>query len=203
MRSAGGGHALSVGLQNAARAIGAFTAACIGISSALAATVEHLTGFGKFDLVEEVRTRDPGEPPIMHVATEWTKYHLRWRSSDNVVRFALTDDGEQLSASFEGRECSSRSAFQQFSGKTGEPILFDEALKQLGQTFEVCPRVSAAERQHYAREFALSADDFVPAVEALKLSGAKKFGSWRNRCIDRAPGFDPFAPCIQPKQKKN
>ena len=175
----------------------------MGISPALATTVEHPTQFGRFELVEEVRTHDPGEPLIMHVATEWTKYHLRWRSIDGVVRFALTDDGEKVAAFFEGKDCSSASAFQQFSGRVGEPALFHEAMQQLGELFKACPRVTATEHQHYVREFASSTNDFIPAVEALKQRGAKKFGSWRNRCVSRAPGFDPFAPCIMPNQKKN
>lgn len=167
----------------------------VGSQPALAGVVERSISFGSVEMVEEVRVRDPGEPAIMHTKTEWTKFHLRWRSSDQIAAFTLTDDGSMVTSKFNVGDCLISRSGNLFVGIVGERKLLNQAFADLRKILRMCPGLAVLERQRLANEFAGSADDFVPAVEALKKRGATKFGTWRRPFVDQAGVFS-IIPCL-------
>lgn len=147
-----------------------------------AKTVATNTSFGAIELVQEVRTRDPGEPEVMHVATEWTKLRLLWASQAGDMTVRLEDDGEMLDIYVAGHDCLSRAPFQRYRNEIGEPALWNSVLANMRNLMSACPRVSASQSRSYTREISNSADDFVPAVEALKSRTHTVFRSDLKRC---------------------
>lgn len=179
--------------------------ALVGTTSGQAKTVETKTTFGLVELVQEVRTRDPGEPEIMHVATEWTKLRLVWKSRDGDLTVRLEDDGQMLDVYVEGHECATRAPFQRYALQVGETGLWNSAMSNMRSIVAACPRITAQQKRSYVREISLAQDDFVPAVEALKSRARVVFQTDLKRCRpqparsqDHIMTFDHFGPdCSQ------
>lgn len=168
-------------------------------ASVRAETVEQRTAFGAVVLVQEVRTRDPGQPPIMHMADEWTKLHLRWTAATGDMTIEIVDDGHALSIAADGHECALRSTYERYARQTGEPALWRQMQAYLQQLAKVCPRISRVEVRAYGRALAGAEDDFVAGVEALKKRAALVFKHDLGRCRPRRVEgtiiipSDPFA----------
>jgi len=165
-----------------------------------AATVEQSQRFGTFALITEVRTRDAGEPVIMHVATEWTKLHLRWRSQDGSLVANLTDDGGMLKIDVESEaKCFLSAAYQRYLGKSGEPALWQATTMAVRDLLRACLRVDRSAALSYTRELAQSAHDFETGVEAMKSRSIVLFGPTLKRCRPKPARpkqldiIDPFA----------
>jgi hypothetical protein len=182
-------------------------------SAAQAGTVETRTAFGRIEMVEEVRTRDPGEPPIMHVATEWTKLHLRWRSVDGLMAVDVVDDGRMIEANVtvgtgEPR-CSTSAHYLQYRGAAGEAEIESELRALIARFATWCPIVSTTTGTSYARSLADGASDFVEAEDGLRAGARDLFKRPPTRCLAPRPSkargmlipvpspFDPF-PCREP-----
>lgn len=158
-----------------------------------AGTVERRMSFGSISLVEEIRTRDPGEPATMHVATEWTKLHLRWIPGSGDLLLDLVDNGGTLQIEVRGHDCSSIASYRRYSLAIGEPELWQSLKGSLHHLVETCPRISPEQGAAYEREFSRTYDDYIAGVEALKVHARHSFKSLA-RC--RAPKakllIDPF-----------
>jgi len=166
-------------------------------SAAPAETVVRETGFGAFTLVQETRTPDPGEPPIMHVATAWTKLHLRWRSKTGDMMVEIIDDGGKLEIDTEGHGCLSATRYLLYGKRLAEPALWSDIRQALAGIMEVCPRIEPGQREAYAAEFARAHDDYIAGIEAMKRRAVKLFGPSLKRCPppkDNMPG--PFGMCL-------
>ncbi|KRA56173.1 hypothetical protein ASD79_17595 [Caulobacter sp. Root655] len=165
-------------------------------AAAQAGTVETRTPFGRIEMVEEVRTRDPGEPPIMHVATEWTKLHLRWRSADGVMSVDVIDSGGIVQAAIEGADCSASTAYLQYSGVAGEHEIVDGVRTLLALLDKDCPRLPSGAT--YATTLADGAADFVAAEDGLRSRALILFRRPLTRCLpppmNRLFPSDPFNP---------
>lgn len=180
--------------------VGFFLMLCFAAGApSAAATAEQTRSFGTVALIEEVRTLEPDEPPIMHVATEWTKLHLRWRSQDGALIVNLTDDGEMLQIDVKTRaECFLTAPYQRFR-TGGEPALWQAMTSAAHDLLRACPRVKRAPALSYIRELGQSAADFRTGVEAMKSRSTGLFGKTLKRCRPRsAPRqhtivTDPFA----------
>jgi hypothetical protein len=160
--------------------------------AAQAGTVETRTAFGRIELVEEVRTRDPGEPPIMHVATEWTKLHLRWRSADGVVAVDVIDDGwmiEALVTATVGKaSCVSSIDYLQYSGVAGEDEIADDLRAHIEWLPSGgCTMFSREASAGYARTLADGAKDFVAAEDGLRARARDLFKRPLSRCLAPPP----------------
>jgi hypothetical protein len=173
------------------------TAITICWSAARAETVMQETSFGAFTLVREIKTRDPGEPLIMHVATEWTKLHLRWRSRTGDMRVELIDNGGMLEIDMDGHECSSGARYLRYGKRLGEPALWSDMNSMLASLTKICPRIEPARRAAYAAEFALARDDYVAGIEALKKRAARLLNPSLTRCrrLQTSVIPDPYALC--------
>jgi len=148
-----------------------------------AKTVEQNQSFDTFALIEEVRTREPNEPLIMHVATEWTKLHLRWHSHDKTVVAELTDDGSMLRIDVKSEaHCFSSADYQRYRGTSGEPALWQAISTTVHGLLRVCPRVNRLAALRYSRELGQSVDDFHTGVEAMKSRSFILFGTNLKRC---------------------
>jgi hypothetical protein len=165
----------------------------------VAATVEQSRSFGTIALIEEVRTREPDEPLIMHVATEWTKLHLRWRSEDSSLIVNLTDDGGMLQINVKtGFECFLSAPYQRFR-TGGEPALWQAMTTAARDLLRACPRVRRTAALSYLRELGQSATDFQTGVAAMKSRSILLWGKTLKRCrpqpVTRQPMIitDPFA----------
>jgi hypothetical protein len=168
------------------------------ITPSFAATVEQKQSFGAFSLIDEIRTREPGEAEIMHVATEWTKLHLRWRSQDGNLVVNITDDGLMLQIDVASESNCSRSApHQKFQSTRGEPALWQATTAAVRDLLRVCLRVKRAAALSYLHEMRQSAGDFEMGVEAMKSRSVILFGKTLKRCRPRSREqaiiIDPFA----------
>jgi len=163
---------------------------------ARAETTEQRTAFGKVVLIQEVRRRDPGQPPLMHVADEWTKLHLRWTAATGDMMVEIVDDGRTLSIAVDGHECSLTSSYERYARQPGEPALQRQMRAYLQQLARGCPRIPLVRAQAYAQAFADTRDDFVAGVEALKRRATRVFKRDLARCrarrFDGAIVIDPF-----------
>ena len=180
--------------------LGSFLMLCFAAGApSVAATVEQSRSFGTFALIEEVRTREPDEPLIMHVATEWTKLHLRWRSRDSSLIVNLTDDGGMLEIDVKTEsECFLSAPYQRFR-TGGEPALWQAMTTAARDLLRACPRVKRTAALSYLREFGQAANDFQTGVAAMKSRSILLFGKTLKRCrprsVTRQPMIitDPFA----------
>ena len=163
-----------------------------------AATVEQSRSFGTIALIEEVRTREPNEPPWMHGATDWTKLHLRWRSQDGSLIVDLTDDGEMLQIHGERKGgCLLSAPYQRFR-TGGEPALWQAMTMAARELLRTCPGVQHTEGRFYLRELGQSANDFQAGVAAMKSRSISLFGKTLKRCRPQPVSqqhmlVDPFA----------
>lgn len=160
-------------------------------ASCHAKTTEQRTEFGLLSLVQETRTPDPGEPPIMHVATEWTKLHLRWTSRAGDMTVDLVDDGSMLQIDVSGHDCSSAAPYQRYRQEIGEPRLLAQMRMNLTELLKVCPRVSRSQAAIYVQEFGGIKNDYVAGVEALKQRARNTFTNTLARCRPRNDGVIP------------
>lgn len=162
-----------------------------------AETVEKRIRFGSMTLIQEQWTRDPGEPPIMHVADAWTKLHLRWSAPAGDMAVALTDDGRVLTITVEGYDCLRSSSHYRYSRRTGEPALWGQMAEHLRAFVQTCPRVPAVRAAAYPRAFAEAHDDFVAGIEAFKKRAVTAVAADLKRCRPRPPEgklvIEPFA----------
>ncbi|MET0309902.1 MAG: hypothetical protein ABW023_14445 [Sphingomonas sp.] len=172
----------------------ALLALAIDSGPAAARTVEEETRFGSIELVVETRTRDPGEPPIMHVATEWTKLRLRWRPKTGDMRVDLIDDGGGLRIEGRGHDCLSAAQGQRYGKRLGEAALWNALRAHLDSLMAVCPRISPRQARTYRQAFAMSRDDYVAAIEAMKKRALTLFRRPLMRCKAWTQSFaDPFS----------
>ena len=142
-------------------------------SGVQAGTTETRTAFGRIELVKEVRVRDPGEPPIMHMATEWTKLHLRWRTVDGVVAVDVIDDGRMIEARVTATvgkaSCISSINYLQYSGVAGERAIRDEVRAHVAWLPSGgCTILSREAAAGYAATLADGQDDFAAAEDGLR-----------------------------------
>jgi hypothetical protein len=173
-------------------------------SAAQAGTVETRTPFGRIEVVEEVRTRDPGEIPIVHVETAWTKLHLRWRSQDGVMGVDVIDNGRIIEVFLNGADCVARTDYLQYSGVAGELEIQDGVRELLASLDKACPRLPAGAA--YAPTLADGAADFKAAEDGMRTRALVLFKRPPTRCLPPLPTkdnpfpvalrgpFDPF-PC--------
>lgn len=158
----------------------------LAASQAHGGTVETRTPFGTIEMVEEVRTRDPGEPPIMHVATEWTKLHLRWGSTDGVVTVDLIDDGWMIEAVVAAKgastSCITSVDHLQYSGAAGEYEIADQ-MRVVLAWLKTCPGVSSKAAAGYARTLADGAADLTRAEDGLRARARALFRRTPVRCL--------------------
>lgn len=179
-------------------------AAALGVCAALAATVAHAgtvetrTPFGRIEMVEEVRTRDPGEPPIMHVATEWTRLHLRWRSADGVMAVDVVDDGWIIGATARGADCSASSTHLQYSGVAGEAEIKDVVRELLASLDKACPRLPKGAA--YAPTLAQGDTDFAAAEDGLRSRALALFRRPPTRCLAPLPTSGSMMMIMEPFQ---
>lgn len=171
-------------------------AAALGICAILTApagvragTTETRTTFGTIEMVEEVRTRDPGELPIMHVATEWTKLHLRWRSADGVVAVDVIDDGTMIEARVNATVgkafCVSSINYLQYSGVAGEHEIEDDVRAQIAWLPSGgCNILSREAATGYARTLADGAKDFAAAEDGFRARARDLFKRPLTRCLE-------------------
>jgi hypothetical protein len=152
----------------------------LAASQAHAATVEKATRFGVIAVVEEERRRDPGQVPLIHVADEWTKLHLRWTSRDGVMTVDVADDGERIEAVVDGAGCSSSSSYLQYSG-AGELEIADMVRGVLASLDRACPRF--AKGVAYAPTLADGAEDFAAAEAAMRAQAVVLFKRPSTRCL--------------------
>jgi hypothetical protein len=165
-------------------------AACASLaaSAVQAGTTETRTAFGRIEMVEEVRVRDPGEPPIMHVATEWTKLHLRWRSVDGWMIEAL------FTATVGEASCVSSINYLQYSGVAGEHEIEDDVRAHIARLPSGgCTILSPEAATGYARTLADGAKDFAAAEDGFRARARDLFKRPATRCL--AP---PFSKAGQP-----
>ena len=161
--------------------------------SAFAATTQQSTPAGPYELVVEVRTADPGEAPIMHVATEWTRLHLRWRSADRRLILNLADDGYIMALDLDGYDCGSRTAYLTYGKRSGAPQLRRMLRWSLDNLVKVCPRVPAPLRAAYRAEYANAERDFPAAMEAMKRKAIELYNGRLERCLPpKVPGIAGF-----------
>jgi len=164
--------------------------------AAWSGTVEHRTSFGSVTLIQQAWTRDPSQPPIMHVPNSWKKLHLRWDAPDGDMAVSLIDDGQILEIAVEGHDCSSSGPYRHYRRRIGEPILWMQMQTQMLVLMRLCPRISRDQSIAYLRAFGGTRDDFIAGVEALKKRAAIFLGPKLERC--RPPKFtgvaDPFGP---------
>lgn len=160
-------------------------------STVQAGTVETRTSFGRIEMVEEVRTLDPGELPIMHMPNEWTKLHLRWRSADGAVRVDLIDDGRLIEAGVSaeaGRDlCAASADHLQYSGVAGEDEIKDGLREIIASLANGCPVVSPAVAVAHARTLADGAADFAAAEDGLRARALQLFKRPLTRCLAPLP----------------
>jgi hypothetical protein len=175
-----------------------FRAAALGICASLAASVvqagttETRTAFGRIEMIEEVRVRDPGEPPIMHVATEWTKLHLRWRSADGGMSIDVIDDGWMIEALFTATvgkaSCVSSTNYLQYSGVAGEYEIEDSVRAHIAWLRSGgCTMLTREAAAGYARTLADGAEDFAAAEDGLRARARDLFKRPLTRCLAPAP----------------
>ena len=166
---------------------------------ASAKTIETRTVFGTVVLIEETRTRDPGEPLIMHAVTEWTKLRLHWEASDEGFNVELIDDGGTLSIEQKGHDCASGGGLQRYEQRTGEDRLWRIMNASLAELTKLCPRISREQAVRYAAGLRAAHDDFIAAVEAMKRRALALYQRPLRRCRPAKrfmPAIDPFAsPC--------
>lgn len=164
--------------------------------AAWSGTVEHRTVFGSMTLIQQAWTRDPSQPPIMHVADSWKKLHLRWDAPGGDMAVSLVDDGHILEIAVQGHDCSSSGPYRHYRGRIGEPALWMQMQAQMIELMRLCPRISREQSVAYLRAFGGARDDFIAGVEALKKRTAIFLGPKLERC--RPPKFtgvvDPFGP---------
>jgi hypothetical protein len=163
--------------------LGSFLMLCFATGTpSAAATIEQSRSFGTIALIEEVRTREPDEPPIMHVATEWTKLHLRWRSKDGSLIVSLTDNGGMLQIDVKTEsECFLSAPYQRFR-TGGEPVLWQAMTTAARDLLHACPRVKRTAALFHLRELGQSANDFQTGVAAMKSRSILLFGKTLKRC---------------------
>lgn len=143
-------------------------------------------------MVEEVRVRDPGEPPIMHVATEWTKLHLRWRSVDGGMIIDVIDDGWMIGALFTATvgeaSCVSSINYLQYSGVAGEHEIEDDVRAHIARLPSGgCTILSPEAAIGYARTLADGVKDFAAAEDGFRARARDLFKRPPTRCL--APPF--------------
>jgi hypothetical protein len=172
-------------LCRSVRAAALGTCAAWLAAAAQAGTVETRTPFGRIEMVEEVRTRDPGEPAIMHVDTEWTQLHLRWRSADGVMSVDVIDSGWIIQAAIKGADCSALTAHLQYSGVAGEDEIIDGVRTLLALLDKDCPRLPPGAT--YATTLADGAKDFAAAEDGFRAWARDLFKRPLTRCL--APSF--------------
>jgi hypothetical protein len=172
----------------------AFLGACaawLTAASAQAGTVETRTPFGRIEMVEEVRTRDPGEPAIMHVATEWTKLYLHWRSADGVMTVDVIDNGWMITADIRASagkpSCSTGANYLQYRGVAGESEIENELRTVIARFPQWCSIVSPATGADYARTLADGADDLAAAEDRLRTRSIDLFKHPPTRCLAPPP----------------
>jgi hypothetical protein len=160
-------------------------------SIAQAGTVETRMPFGRIEMIEEVRTLDRGELPIMHMPNEWTKLHLRWRSADGVVRVDVIDDGRIIEAGVSaeaGKEfCISSADHLQYSGVAGEAEIKDQLRNVIASLANGCPVVSPAAAIAHARTLADGAADFAAAENGMRVRALALFKRPLPRCLQPLP----------------
>jgi hypothetical protein len=158
-------------------------------------TVEHHTSFGSLTLIQEQWSRDPGQPPIMHVPDSWKKLHLRWNAPVGDMAVSLVDDGYILSIAVSGHDCLSSGGYLHYRSRMGEPTLWGQMRAQMGELMRLCPRISRPQAAVYLRAFGTARDDFTASVEALKKRAVAFLGTKLARCRPPNHGliFDPFA----------
>lgn len=157
-------------------------------ATAQADTVETRTAFGRIERVEEVRTRDPGEPPIMHVATEWMRLHLRWRSLDGVMSVDVVDDGWRIkayaNATVGKASCVSSADYLQYRGVAGESEIEAGVRDLIARVVAGgCTLVSHEAAAVYVRTLADGADDFAAAEDGLRARARDLFKRPPTRCL--------------------
>lgn len=160
-------------------------------AAAQAGTVETRTPFGRIEMVEEVRTRDPGEPAIMHVATEWTKLYLHWRSADGVMTVDVIDNGWMITADIRASagkpSCSTGANYLQYRGVAGESEIENELRTVIARFPQWCSIVSPATGADYARTLADGADDLAAAEDRLRTRANDLFKRPLTRCLAPPP----------------
>lgn len=186
--------------QSAVIAVALSFCALVAAGGARAGTVETRTPFGRIEMVEEVRTRDPGEPPIMHVATEWTKLHLRWRSRDGVVSVDIVDDGWMIKAYVDATvgkaSCLSSVNYLQYSGVAGESEIEAEVRDLIARLLATrgCALVSREVSADQVRTLADGAEDFAAAEVGLRARARDLFKRPPTRCLAPPPQPPPPRP---------
>jgi hypothetical protein len=151
----------------------------------LAKTVERKTKIGTLLLVEENRTSDPGEPPPLHIANEWTKLHLRWIALSGDMTIDLEDDGHMLQIVVDGHDCIGSAPFQRYRQREGEPEIWAEMHSSLLAVLKACPRIGADQAAIYIRGLREAGADFAVGVEALKHLARQTFRNTLARCRPR------------------
>jgi hypothetical protein len=163
----------------------------LAASAAQAGTVETRTAFGRIEMVEEVRTLDPGEMPFMHMANEWTKLHLRWRSADGVVRIDVIDGGWTIEARVSAEAgqdlCIASADHLQYGGVAGEDEIKDQVREVIASLANGCPVVSPAAAVAHARTLADGATDFVAAEDGMRARALQLFKRPLTRCLAPPP----------------
>jgi len=152
-------------------------------------TTEQSTPYGAFNVIVEVRTADPGEVPIMHVNTEWTKLRLRWSSADAALTADLIDNGRFMVIELKGYDCFSNSFYFAYRNRAGEPDLRWRLADALANLLKVCPRIPEPLRAAYIAEFERSEADYRIAVEAMKAQALLLFYNTLKRCLPKGPSF--------------
>ncbi len=167
-------------------------------AAAQAGTVETRTPFGRIEMVEEVRTLDPGEAPLMHMPSEWTKLDLRWRSADGLVRVDVIDDGWIIKARVfaeAGKDlCIASADHLQYGGVAGEDEIKDQLREVIASFANECPVVSPADAVAQARTLADGAADFAAAEDGMRARALELFKRPLTRCL---------APLPPPRRLKN
>jgi len=172
-------------------------AAALGVCAALVAsvaragTIETRTSFGRIEMVEEVRTPDPGELPIMDMPDTWTKLHLHWRSADGVVGVDVTDDGRiveaRVSAEAGKQFCISSADHLQYSGVAGEAEIKDQLQNLIASLAAGCPVIVPPTAVAHARTLADGGPDFAVAENAMRARALVLFQHPLTRCLAPLP----------------
>jgi hypothetical protein len=168
-------------------------AGCVALltPAAQAGTVETRTSFGRIEMVEEVRTLDPGELPIMHMPNEWTKLHLRWRSLDGVMSVDVVDDGwmmkADITATFGKATCFTYRDHLQYRGLAGESEIPDQVRDAMMSFDENCSELSPKTRAAYARTLADAAQDLAVAEDGMRTRARVLFKRSLVRCVAPPP----------------
>ncbi|WP_448661856.1 hypothetical protein ACG3SL_14380 [Sphingomonas sp. CJ20] len=179
-------------------ALALFVSLGAGGVAAPAETTERASNFGAITVVEEVRTRDPGAPPVMHVATEWTRLHLRWQTQDRRLSVTLRDDGEMLDIDVSAGDCLLFARYQRFEPAKGEPALWRSMIAAVRTQLQRCAGIKPSAATSYQAEMRRADSDFALAVEAMKDRSRVVFGPNLKRCrpFCHKPGqpafFEPF-----------